>query len=163
MTASVTPQAIAAEACQVIQRDGWTQGDFGNHDDGWCLVGACTTAALTLLDDNSGPLAELYARMRHDLGSEDGPYLDDVQALAVWNDHDARTEAEIVDLLTRSAEERRRDCHLLRARRRAVHPDPPPASACLRVRAHSPRRRPPAFAARQRCCELLAAARSLLP
>lgn len=101
-----TPADIAVEARRLINRDGWTQGDFGSRDHGWCLVGACQRAAEQPLDSMrpGQQLAGLYSLLMDELDTHRIlGYVPDSGMLIRWNDAPTRTQDEVLSLLSKIA------------------------------------------------------------
>lgn len=93
---------VAEKAIDAINTYGWTQGDYGSTECGFCYLGA----------------------IEHALGVEDkewGELTDDEKSLyswftdktfgivgsnaAYWNDRPERTKEEVIDLISKVAEE----------------------------------------------------------
>lgn len=98
MSAMPTCEQIYAEAINLLEERGWTQGHWGDEN-GICLVSAVRCATIRLGGER-GYYPE-YSRLRDrafvDLG------LGDLMGACRWNDAPGRSYAEVVGLLAERA------------------------------------------------------------
>lgn len=104
-----------AEAAQVIQRNGWLQGDWEDLEGGAvCLLAACGLAwhrdsmslaahAPEVLGEDRDAVRVMANRVREQhpecVLPETGRYKNDVDAVLIFNDEIAETADEVLDFL----------------------------------------------------------------
>lgn len=101
---------ILLQAAALIREHGWCRGEFINHAGRLCLHGAINMAVTGHAEMHSVPriqfaLARLYHHLRS-TGAHEGLHLRyDGYSLTEWNDHHARTAAEVIAALEAAAAE----------------------------------------------------------
>lgn len=84
---------LIVEAKNLILTSGWTQGEYGDGEAGYCIMGA--------LQHNATDYSSLKAaRDAVKLTLRNSGRITDIVA---WNDADHRTEAEVLNLLDEAA------------------------------------------------------------
>ena len=77
------------KAYDVITEYGWQQGDYGDEEDGFCMVGALRHAYGIHAEDYQSA----KARVRKQIGGT---------AITVWNDVRCRTREKVLDALIKA-------------------------------------------------------------
>lgn len=89
--------AALGRARSLIMMDGWIQGQSGGSDCGWCLAGACVSAA------RDGRLAEdAMILLSYQMPPEYTRHCIGVTALVKWNDEPERTKADVISMLDKA-------------------------------------------------------------
>lgn len=107
---TTTPAGLLDAAAEVIERDGWHQGNYAESNDphaAVCSLGAINRAAGNDANTRSASGAAYDARiaLAHDLGDDwqvEG-CTHPAEIIAGWNDHPHRTADEVVAQLRASA------------------------------------------------------------
>lgn len=88
---------LLVSAKNLINTSGWTQGDYGDADNGYCITGALGVA----YDDAGYPYATYSAAIAAVKKTlKDSGRITNVPA---WNDAAHRTQAEVLELLDEAA------------------------------------------------------------
>lgn len=91
---------LLVSAKNLILTDGWIQGDYGDSESGFCILGAVSAAYdEAALDDDGAVAREACKRLQATLSD-----LGFVTSVAAWNDRDGRTEQQVLDLLDTAAQ-----------------------------------------------------------
>lgn len=94
---SATVQDVLERAARVIERDGWSQGDFGRGRNPHCLIGAIDCALDDMPPRGRGELYQKSVEVVRDrIGAAD---YEASGSLISWNDDPRRTRSEVLALL----------------------------------------------------------------
>ena len=80
----------------LLEREGWCQGDYAEYDANGNLTGRCLSTAIRTVQPDLSPRCEILALLRPLLPSQAG-------WLVAWNDDPDRTLPEVVALLRKAA------------------------------------------------------------
>lgn len=96
------PSSTAATllaAANYLRTHGWTQGCNSDHDGRVCLLGAIVQSSTG--DNGDAAIEAVAAELGVSVSTDCSTF--DVRSIAVWNDAEGRTTAEVVDVLERAA------------------------------------------------------------
>lgn len=84
---------ILTETANLINTEGWVQGEYGDHKSGYCLLGALGATVTASGDDSSESAAQAYSMLMKLTGGD----------IAGYNDYPRRTKQQVLDLVHTAA------------------------------------------------------------
>jgi hypothetical protein len=87
-------------AARAIQQHGWTQGQYGSEDEGFCLVGACVL---------TGPIIGMSTVLGHLIAGYPG-----MATPVYWNDQQCQSSQEAQEMLLAAASAAMSDAEVLK-------------------------------------------------
>lgn len=88
----MTPQEILSAAADLIEEHGWVQGEYGDEEYGFCVMGAVYAATAEHATDRDRGNA--VNRLAGSLG---------YNAVVYWNDSIAKSKEEVITALRKAA------------------------------------------------------------
>lgn len=108
MSTSKTIAEVLREGAEVLERRGWTTGNYADNRGRVCLMGACATALgyePSGFDENLVEISPLFYRAAETICYSLGrvPGNDAIGLVAQWNDHECRDAREAAAVLRSAA------------------------------------------------------------
>lgn len=80
---------LLTETANILNLEGWVQGDYGDAKKGYCLLGAFGEAVVRSGEDDSRAVSEAYHKLTRLTGGD----------IASYNDYPRRTKTQVIDLV----------------------------------------------------------------